>query len=222
MVTAANLTLKGAVGFLPIRSSKIMCTKTFFILAGLTSLIVARAQDARDLDLARQLASEYTQHDAAEAIGTSARDKLPVLLAWAKAAPIPLDDVQAMVFRAGLAEAFGALRAKEGIPFLLANLTLRRSPFTLPAFGSPEKVIDRLPAVAALIRIGPEALKSIIEAPYTPAELDTRLARIVVVSRIAATVQDRAKAIQYLRNLASEARIQSSWAGDALHFVGAQ
>ena len=81
--------------------------------------------------------------------------------------------------------------------------------------------MDRLPAVAALIKIGPEALKAIVDAPYRPMEPDERLARAFVVSRIAATIPDKSKALQYLRYASAEGHEQAWWADEALQFVGA-
>jgi len=184
-----------------------------------TITIQVSAQDPNDLTLARQFASEYTQKDAVESVVASGRDKIPVLLAWTSKPPISLDEIQLMVFQAGLADAFGALQAQEAIPFLMTNITMPRSAFSLPPWRSPDTAIKGVPAVAALIRIGPEALRAIVEAPYQPLGIDERFARIVVVSRIAAAIQDKTKAIQYLRRAADEGRLQSSWAAEALQFA---
>ncbi|HWC99406.1 MAG TPA: hypothetical protein VG456_21755 [Candidatus Sulfopaludibacter sp.] len=182
--------------------------------------ITLPGQQARDIDLAHQLASETTQKAAADALAASGQEKVPLLLEWIKTPPFPLDDVQLTTFDAGLADAFGALKVKEAIPFLTRNITIRRSPFTLPPWKTAETVMERLPAVAALIRIGADALKALIDAPYSPMDMDQRLARIFVVSRIAATVSDKTQAIQYLRHAQAEARLQNYWADEALQFVG--
>lgn len=180
------------------------------------------AQDARDMELAHQLASENTQRAAAEAIAALGQAKVPLLLVWVQKPPFPLDEVQSMIFRAGLADAFGALKAKDAVPFLIENIEMRRSPFTLSPWKTPDTIVERLPAVAALMKIGPDALKTILDAPFHPMEPDQRLARVFVVSRIAATIQDKSKAIAYLRSASGEGHQQACWADEALQFVGVQ
>jgi hypothetical protein len=199
-----------------------MLTRQLALLAMAAIPMVTLAQETPDIDLARQLASEHSQKAAVEAIAASGRDKVALLLTWIKKPPIPLDVIQLTIFQAGLADAFGALKAKEAIPFLMDNITLIRWPSGIPPWRTPETALERLPAVAALIRIGPEALQALVDAPYGPSEMDQRLARVFVVSRIASNVQDKSWAIQYLRSAAAEARLQSYWADEALQFVGAQ
>jgi len=188
----------------------------------LLSAIASPAQDTQDLKLARQLADERTQKAAVQELLASGRQKIPMLLSWINRPPLPLDEVQLATFRAGLAQAFGALRVREAIPFLLDHIAVRPSPFTGPPWRTPETVLDRLPAVAALIEIGPDALNAILNHPSEPCRLDERLARAFVVSRIASTVPDKSSATRYLRSVAGEARLEAYWTDEALRFAEVQ
>ena len=85
----------------------------------------------------------------------------------------------------GLAEAFGKLKTKEAIPFLIKNISLQRgTPSPNIWMKAPRAIELRLPAVFALIQIGPEASKMLIRAPREELMDEDRLAAIFVVSRI--------------------------------------
>jgi hypothetical protein len=56
----------------------------------------------------------------------------------------------------GLADVFGKLRTKEAIPFLVKNITIDRTRAVNTWMKTPEVIEQRLAAVAALDRIGPD------------------------------------------------------------------
>jgi hypothetical protein len=195
----------------------------WILFALVTSSSLVLAQDVRDEDLGRQLANDSTQKAAVETIVASGRGKVPLLLKWTRTPPVQLDDIQRLIFRAGLADIFGRLKVEEAIPFLTENITQVRWPL---GFGfvwkTPEAIEAQMPMVAALIQIGPAALDALVRAPYGPSVMEERLARIFVVSRAASTAQDKGRAIQFLREAAAEARLEGYWAGEGLKFIGAQ
>jgi hypothetical protein len=142
----------------------------------------ARAQVA-DLDLARRLADLETRQKAIEDLLPSGRDKIPVLSMWTWAPPPEVDEYE---LRVGLAEAFGRFKTQDAIPFLIKNLTLRRSRYVdfAPWLKVAESVEGTFPAIVALIRIGPEGSRAAMKAYKEPMDEVGHLAAVFVVSRI--------------------------------------
>ena len=111
----------------------------------------------------------------------------------------------------GLADAFGRLRTRDAIPFLIANITLQRGLFYRADIWmkTPQVVEGALPAVAALIRIGPEASRSLIRK-FPTLSAEDRLAAIFVVSRISGVPE----AQDFLNSVIGGARLEAFWAGE--------
>jgi hypothetical protein len=84
----------------------------------------------------------------------------------------------------GLADVFGTLKTAEAIPFLIKNISLDRTRAVNTWLKTPEIIEERLPAVGALVKIGPEACKALIRATWKPMLHEDRLAAIFAVSRI--------------------------------------
>ena len=176
------------------------------------SCMLGFAQQPSDLELARSLAKESTRQAVVARITNS---EIPLLLAWTKVPPAQVDESGLYI---GLADAFGQLKAKEAIPFLIKNITLQRwlaSPNTW--MKTPQVIEERMPAVAALIRIGPEAAKTLIDTPGECITAENRLAAIFVVSRIKDVPEARTFLIQAL----GEANVQRFWAEDGLKLLNA-
>jgi hypothetical protein len=181
--------------------------------------LLASAQGGRDQELARLLADIATQQTAVDRIVASGNEKVSLLISWTRTPPVDLDEFHTYIFRSGLAEVFGRLKTKEAIPFLVQNIGLKRWPLVGPVFTkAPEVVYDRMPAVAALIRIGPDALRALTDAPYRPSTLEDRLAVIFVVSRVAATMPDKDGARQFLTSALRNANLERFWAEECLKF----
>ena len=139
------------------------------------------AQHITDQELARLLASDATRAQAVAQIATSGSAKVPLLLSWTEKPPIGVEKVKLYL---GLAEVFGRLRTTKAVPFLIKNITLQDWPESPNTWmKTPEVIEARMPAVAALIRIGPEASIALIRAPITGLTPEERLAAIFVVSR---------------------------------------
>jgi hypothetical protein len=134
-------------------------------------------------DLATRLATPELRETAVKEIAKSGSKDLPLLLAWSETPPPGVDEWE---LRVGLADAFGALRAKDAIPFLIKNVGLERY-FVRQAFWTKaDSVIERqLPAVAALIAIGPEGSKALIAAQWAKMSPAEHIAAIYAVSKIA-------------------------------------
>jgi hypothetical protein len=162
-----------------------------------------RAQGAPGEGLARLLADDLTRQDAIAKIAASPDSSLPLLLAWVRKPPT---DVSDFGLRIGLAEAFGQLKRSEGIPFLIENISLQRGLESPNTWMKTAEVIElRIPAIAALIRIGPEACKEVIKSWDTLGSLEDRLAALIVVSRIASTNKGCPDARVFLSNVLTEA-----------------
>jgi hypothetical protein len=134
-------------------------------------------------DLATRLATPELRDGAVKEIAAAGGRDLPLLLKWSETPP---RGVEEWALRVGLADAFGALRAKDAIPFLIKNVGLERY-FVRQAFWTKaDSVIERtLPAVAALIAIGPAGSAALIAAPWANMSPPEHIAAIYAVSKIA-------------------------------------
>ena len=134
-------------------------------------------------DLATRLATPELREGAVESISDSSGRNLSLLLLWGETPP---GGVNPIYLNIGLAEAFGKLRAREAIPFLVRNITLDVTGLSDNIWMKADSVIERrLPAVSALIAIGPDASKALIASPLSEMPLDAHIAAVFVISRIA-------------------------------------
>jgi HEAT repeat protein len=156
-------------------------TSISLIIVIVASQLPAAAQGTNDLTLARILAQHNTRQAAVSRIAASGGKELPLLLTWAATPPPDIDRSQLFV---GIADAFGQLKAKQAIPFLIQNISLTRYLESDMWMKSPGVIEDRLPAAAALIRIGPEGAKALIHAFWQPMSAQDRRAAIFTISQI--------------------------------------
>jgi len=172
------------------------------------------AQDIADFDLARLLSNDDTRKRAIEAIVNSRSKKLHLLLSWSRRPPAHVDE---FALRTGLIDAFGELKSREAIPFLIKNISVQRTPYGAPnVFMKTEETIEsRVPAVAALVKVGPDCLPALYEY-YSTAAPDDRLAVIVIVSRIAATMKEPESPRGFLSSVAGQANMEHFWAEEGL------
>lgn len=183
-------------------------------LAGMAASATAWGQDKSYRELAQLLANDGTRQSAIAQIKALGNDVLPVLLAWAQNPPSQLDEDGLYI---GLADAFGELRAAQAILFLRKNITLRRtrSVDLSPWLKPPEVIETTFPAIAALIKIGPEAAKDLVIAARGPLTMEDRLAFIFIIARISRTA-DVPEARGFLVLALSEANQEQYWAQEGL------
>jgi len=178
------------------------------------------AQGVQDQDLARRLANDVTQQAAITEVTTSGDKKIPLLLSWTGKPPIPLGELELYIFEGGLADVFGQLKTKKAIPFLIKNINLHRWPDVAPVWmKAPEVIEERMPAIKALIRIGPDALKTLVNETPGPLSSEDRLARVFVVARIASALGQSESARQYLISALGEANAERFWAEEGLKWL---
>ncbi len=159
-----------------------MSPNTALRLATIASLVlVVRYASAQDL--ATELATPGLRDAAIERIAVSGGKDLALLLSWTQTPPKDVDEWE---LRVGLSDAFGKLRSREAIPFLVRNIGLERYFVRTTLWTKADSVIEsRLPAAAALIAIGSEASNALIAAPLDKMSVEERIAAIFVVSKIA-------------------------------------
>ena len=168
------------------------------------------SQSPGDLTLARQLATESERQEAVEKIATSEPGRIPLLLSWTRTPPTSVQRTELFI---GLANVFGRLRTTQAIPFLVANISLHKE-FEEPPWLKTAKVIqERLPAVGALVEIGPDASRAIIGRSWEHATTEDRIAAVFVVSQITGVPEARG----FLASVLGEANIEKYWAEKGLN-----
>lgn len=208
-----KLGLRVYVGPLMLGIVKMVTKITPLLVFALITNFMVCAHDASDSDddLARALANGRTRGDAEAKILASGSTKLPLLLAWTNQLPAGIYDIG---FYIGLAEVLGRMKAKEAIPFLVQNIGLNSFPFTNVWTRSPEAIEERLAAVRALIQIGPDASRAVMEAyPKYTSGMD-RLAAIFTVSRIPGVPEARG----FLHAVQGRTNQERYWADEDLRF----
>lgn len=124
-----------------------------FQLAAISSLF---GQPITPYSLLKLLSNTETSRQGVDLIKSSGSKYVPLLLKWAKNPP--KDDIALMgIHRVGLADAFGELKVKEAIPFLLENINMNREMLHADSGGGAEARyqadIKNKPAMTALIKI---------------------------------------------------------------------
>jgi hypothetical protein len=132
-------------------------------LAALVLGTVAFRSEASDRALATALSNDATEESAVASIAASGRAKIRLLLSWATKPPgyVP----QCGLF-GGLADAFGELKVKEAVPYLVKNIGVYRScgVSLAPWLKAPSVIQWNLPAVGALVKVGPDASRAVMAA----------------------------------------------------------
>jgi hypothetical protein len=170
----------------------------------------ASAQSNSDEALARLLSNEATRQGAVDRILEEGNNKIPLLLSWARNAPAQIDTSELYI---GMAIVFGQLKVREAIPFLIKNINIQRWPSSPNVWmKTPQVVLQRLPAVAALIQIGPESSKQLIRSAWKRMAGEDRLAAIFVVSRIKGVPEADA----FLSDALGLANMERYWAEEGI------
>ncbi len=185
-----------------------MSVETSVMIAMVMGCLVAATQDVSDLDLARQLATESTRRSAVARIVASRRDKVPLLLSWTRNPPANVDEHELSI---GLADAFGQLKTKEAIPYLIKNIGIERWRDVNTWLKTDDVIEERLPAVAALIQIGPEAYDALVRASWKPMDTVDRRAVVFAAVRIVSKTKDP-EARRFFHSVLAEANMLRYWA----------
>jgi HEAT repeat protein len=178
--------------------------------AGGLILVLAAAQANDRRNIARLLADDGARESAVRSVVESRGKEVPLLLSWARKPPAGVDRAGLDI---GLADVFGKLKTAEAIPFLIKNITMERWPPSPNTWmKTPEVIEGRMPAVAALVQIGPESAKALIRAGLDGKTFEERLAAIFVVSQISNVPES----MEFLASALGQANLQRHWAEDGL------
>lgn len=189
--------------------------QTIAIVLGLTfAQIVTSAQENNETELARLLSNEATQEQTVESLVASPdKVRLALLLSWTKDPPRQLNIVERAELYIGMTEVFGRLRTTTAIPFLIENISLQLPATPNVWTKTAASIEERVPAVAALIAIGPDAAKALISAPRERMASEDRLAATFVISQIGTTPDAR----EYLLSVVKQGnRLERYWAEEGL------
>jgi len=186
---------------------------TVALVLGITA---AHSQTPDEQELARLLSNDSTREATVARIVERGNDMIPLLLSWAQTPPAHVD---AFGLSIGQAEVFGRLRTKAAIPFLVKNISVQRWPSTPNVWmKKPEVVVERLPALAALVQIGPEAARVLMKSDWRRMGTEQRLATIFVVSRVPETAETRS----FLTTVLGAANLEAHWAQEGLKLLNAR
>ena len=183
------------------------------VLTATLSFAQVRKEDGDDL--AQRLASEDLRAKAVASVVASGGAVEGLLLKWADNPPAAVNEYKLAI---GLADAFGALKTKSAIPFLIRNISIDRTPLGNTWLKSAEVLEDRLASVSALIRIGPDAVLAVIRAYGGRMTVEDRFAAIFVISRL----QEAPEAKTFLTNVVGQANLERYWAEDGLKRIEAR
>ena len=162
------------------------------------------------------LSNDGTREAAVSTIQATGTAMVPLLLSWTRTPP-PQVDREGLY--AGLAYAFGRLRTQKAIPFLVKHISMQEGfPSVNIWMKSPAVIEGRLPAVKALIQIGPEASKTLINSPWDCMSSEDRLAALFVVSQIPGVPEARG----FIGRAVGEANLQHYWAEEGLRVLDAR
>ena len=101
------------------------------------------------------------------------------------------------------------MRTEEAIPFLIQNINLLRVSGFVNFWKSPEMIEQFLPAVGALVQIGPKASREVMRNAWEMRIQDFHVA-VFVVSQ----VKDVAESKAFLSAVRSYANAESYWASE--------
>jgi hypothetical protein len=193
-------------------NTKIRMASAVVAICAIAAALFGRAstQRASDRALANALANDATQQAAIASIVTSEPRKVLLLLSWTQKPP---NDIPGCALYGGLAQAFGELKTKEAIPFLIKYISLYRSCGVSlgPWLKAPEIIEWNLPAVGALVKIGPDASKAVIAAFRSMPDED-RLPAIFVVSQVKGVPESRV----FLESVLGRTNGERRWAQEGL------
>ncbi len=134
--------------------------------------------------------SNKKAHAAAiQALAASPREGCVTLLRWIRTPPAGVDIYDLTV---AMMEAFGEIRAPEGVPFIISHITWLPNAWGNPGNiwnKSPETLAERFPGIGALVRIGSPATSQVASAYYNSAGTD----RIAITVALALLKDARAR-----------------------------
>ena len=132
-----------------------------------------------EINLARSLADEHKRAATIQRLAASGgSEEIKMLLKWTEKPP---QGVSARDLYFGMIEAFGRLRTRQAIPFLIRHINLRHLQTGNLWMRTDDVVIEWSPAIQALLAIGPEAIPALSKA-YSTAEPNDRLAIVLTLA----------------------------------------
>lgn len=162
------------------------------------------------LNLAHSLADEHTREAAIAGISKSDLGTLAIIRSLMETSPTGVDHHG---LRVGLADVCGKLRSQECIPFLIKNISIERWHWReMNTWTKTETVVmERLPAVRALVAIGKEASLSIQSAYPNTSSREARLALLFTITQI-----DDPDAEGFLQSIKARLSIETRWVDTGL------
>jgi hypothetical protein len=183
------------------------------LVAIFTSFLPGEPSATSNQQLAHMLAGGgWDRKNAVALIAGRGQNGIQTLLAWTREPPSGVDQRE-LTF--GLVYAFGELRTKEAIPFLIKNIDMSWDTDGGLWMKTGRVIDERLPAVHALRQIGSAASVPVIDAYSKGMTRRQRPAAIFVVSAIAAP-----GAREFLTEAMAEADLEKFEAAEGLRHLG--
>jgi len=195
-----------------------MPSKALIVTAILAGFVAASAQPASDQELAIRLAHEGTRRSAVADIVAAGNRIVPLLMSWTQKPPSEVDKYDLYI---GLADAFAEMKTRESIPFLIKNLSLRRTGIVdfAPWLKAPAVIESTFPTAAALIAIGPGAADALMRAARGPMLPEERTIAIFIITQMIYQHQSVPEARSFLSSAQGHANLELRWAQEGLKLI---
>lgn len=177
----------------------------------LLSVLVCCTSIAQDSVLLRLL-DRQTRKLAAEELKAGAEGAIPGLLD--AVAGLRANEADPFELREALVEISDICAEKKiaaAIPFLIDHILLDRYHTGFVWMKSEETILARMPAMNALVRIGPVATDALMRSYLSQSSSDHRLALVFVISRIGDVAAKR-----FLGDVIANANLEAHLAREAL------
>jgi hypothetical protein len=149
-------------------------------IAGAIALTGLQAEEVDNQKLAQWLSSADKRAEAI-AIVSSNKKRIETLLSWTNNPPAHVSNHQLFI---GLSDAFGILGVKESIPFLIKHIDIERWHDANTWLKRDEVVLERKPAMSALMKMGADASNALVSAYYGGMKPADQLAAVFVIARL--------------------------------------
>src|SRR5262249_50135691 len=151
---------------LPLKVAHVLAVAAVLLAAAALCGPVPASMDQNDRKIAWELGDPWQRSRTVQRLVAMGHDKVPLLLSLAR--DVPPHPNKLVLYehflRLSLDEAFGSLKPREAIPFLIRHIGIEELVPGNTWSKGPARIASDYPAAGALINMGPEASRAVIKA----------------------------------------------------------